>query len=447
MGHFNAYHGIWQLIMEGVLPAHIVDRGPCTASPVPWLIVGGHSNSGSSEDFSVNKRNTMRQLADASVNADSVELPAELMCEEHFSQEKGDAFANTQIRSPLLYEKAPGFEKLESSPHISQPMYLFESPLLYRTCLRDFYAQQLLPTFLAEIVTGVKPPLRSSTDDTPLCAVIDNPEDGSGWFLCLNARYHHLSTPVSNAELAKQCFFIAWWVSPTWYHTLKSVVADDNSDALPPPALTWTPTLSISPSCVSTQLLNTTEQRDYLHTFRDLHSPQPLLNLNAGANVFFKQLGIDMSSFEVVNCHYPPSLKYGTLHVHYRHVRTFSKEEAVSHYPVAKIIQHIREKGANSFTDGSVRFFYPHHTGRSVWLAYTHTNPTEEKQYMYDGDNNDDTHHCYNYDTAAAAAAMTLPVSVPVAVRELCHGARIPPVWGMQVQAGSAQELRDLTSF
>jgi hypothetical protein len=348
---FNSFHGIWQLITESVVPIEVLNFGPCMANRVPVFLVGVDCNSANVAD--------VKSIIVAS-EADGY-IPSDMFCDDlpAAPDATNAKFASDDNNVPEL-----SLINLCSVPAgvAVDWMYIFESPDCY-SGIRSFYRSQRLPVFLCNIISGAncEQELRYSLEGVPLYCTIPN-SDGSGWFLCLNAKYHPPTISMSLVgEAVRDVNFVAWWIHPTWWPNVAKLKSTGD---IRHNISTWNTVENVKPSSVGTAHLD-----NYLYCIRDCKSPNILENLLSASTEYFRTIGIpSLAAFEVLDSHYPPSHKYATLHVHFRSRRSFDKNQYTMRFPVQSVIQQLREN-PDALSNGKIRYFYPHHSGRAVWSA------------------------------------------------------------------------------
>jgi len=351
---FNGFHGIWQLVSEFQVPAQVLDFGPSLGRRAPVLLVGCHAE----------RADPPAVLIAASLRGGSVQ--ADLLCPEAPRQP-----AARRGLPPGWHMASPSAargrrDSISSHAHDAVPGFVFEAPDAYTRFIRTGYAAETLPAFLAAIFTGDpgdtwRKELRVNAEGVPLYAAVAN-DHGSGWFLCSNPKFlSPMAPPPTREMLAARCAFVAWWVAPCWFPGLASRVAAAE------PCVEGLHTWDRASNVANTAVRKPADGPGfcYLHTIRDLTSPAVLLTLVAAAGSFFGRLGISLESLGVADAHYPPALKYSTLHIHFRTALDLAPGDEVMRYPIAGVADALRER-PNCLADGTVRFWYPHHSGRSI---------------------------------------------------------------------------------
>lgn len=343
---FNSFHAMWQLMCEGSIPCERLDFGPCAANRAPVFVVGGDA------------RASPLVLATASDCGGLVS--SDLLC--------ADSTASLSISvadplSELAFAAAPrsvtALWRLGSDPDHHTACYVFETKNAYMLGLREMYASEPLPAFLAAIITGsCAQELRASVEGTKLFAAVPN-DDGSGWLICPNVKYHVPTVPISNEALREDLNFVAWWIARSWWPQVAAAVAACTSPIVSMES--WDAGSNITPSTIMKPV-----GEPYLHTIRDCTSSAPLVSLLCAAESFFLRFGVRLCDLKLIDSHYPPLPRYGTLHVHFRTRRSFNDVVYVRIQSVVKCL----ETAPFCLTDGSIRFMYPHHTGRAVFRAF-----------------------------------------------------------------------------
>jgi hypothetical protein len=297
-----------------------------------------------------------------------------------------------------------------SHPESHTSFFLFEN--LYTSTRSSFY----------NLISGSGyQEYRKTETGQPLYHCIEN-YDGSGWFLCLNIKYHPPHQLIDHQSLLNNANFIAWWIAPYWLPNIQQTVkrmnemdewthtnltsitsmsavnwsASDNiqpilNDSSHTQQIIHTPPTSSSTSIYYNQKQNNSQ--NYFCTIRDCSDHRLYENLWTKSKKYFENLlnlkkrNISFENyFEVMDAHYPPALKYGTLHFHFRHQQTFSLSQFSMRFPLQKLIIFLRQRTSmDDDDDGSdtsvVRsaskdpfrnylFYYPHHTGRVVYQLY-----------------------------------------------------------------------------
>lgn len=334
-GKFNSYHGIWQIISEFKIPVNLLKFGPTMMNWGPVLLLGTENAC------------SLTDLVHATMKGG--DFPPAMLCSL-------DSF---RVQPEHFHTSIPeNISSLTSQPDENDHFFALEAVDAY-VGLREAYKATPLPKFLSDIFNGVvSHELRCLSTGERLCHVIVN-SDGSGWFISLNVKFHPPHVPLSRQCLKEESNFIAWWVSSVW---LSNVVKMVENGAFRECYEFYDPIESVDMSNVS-------KPEQYLHTIRDCQDPDIFINLLSGVSSFFATLGLGLSEFDMCDTHYPPALKYSTLHVHFRRKFNFALDHQVMRFPVQKLIAALTTN-RQLFCEGAIQFLYPHHTGRACHEAF-----------------------------------------------------------------------------